>query len=269
MTSDANARLSLGEALKDFGWFAILFTTVVGGTSVLALFETVFVDHKLIAVFQWIVDGYRRIASVAGAVVEPLLQPLVDAVNAQVHLNLHLDPHWRPLFILGMVFVIGLARSSWRSGDRKDAVLAVVFIGAGALVGAFVSGLMPLEGGWWAQGLSAALPTVALFMFFGLATIFSSGPGERTPISAAALFILLSGAIAFAIGAALSFVPGLETGAGVIALATIIALFGVGFLWDGLAKNDRGDAALGLTILGGFASAGLVLAADIALKALS
>jgi hypothetical protein len=37
----------------------------------------------------------------------------------------------------------------------------------------------------------------------------------------------------------------------------------------GLANSDRGDAALGLTILGGFAYVGTVLIADAAVKALS
>jgi hypothetical protein len=169
-----------------------------------------------------------------------------------------------------MVLVIGLARSAWRSGYRRDAVLAVLVIGAGALIGALVSGIMPLQGGWWAQGVSAAAPTLALFSFFGGATVLSGGdPADKTPIGAAALFILIAGALAFALGAGLSFVPGLGAGAGVIALAVIVALFGAGFLAGGLIKNDRGDAALGLTILGGFASAGLVLVADLAVKAFS
>jgi hypothetical protein len=270
MTSEANERLTLGDALKDFGWFGALFTTVIGGTSVLALLETVFVEHKLIALFQWIVDGYRRLTAVAGAVVEPLLRPIVDAVNQQLHLNLHLGAHWRPLFILGMVLVIGLARAAWRSGERREALLGIVFIGAGALIGAFISGLMPLEGGWWAQGLSAALPTLALFSFFGLAGVIAGGdPADATPLGAALLFIFIMSGLAFVLGAGLSFVPGLAAGAGVVALAAIIALFGAGFLWYGLAHNDRSDAALGLTVLGGFASAALILIADIAVKSFS
>jgi hypothetical protein len=269
-TSDANARLTLGEALRDFGWFGLLFTTVIGGTSVLALLETVFVEHKLISVFQWIVDGYGRMATVAGAVVEPLMRPFVQALNAQLHAHLQLGPHWRPLFILSMVLVVGLVRSAWRSREYGEAVFGLIFIGAGALLGALVSGLMPMSGAWWMQGLSAALPTLTLFSFFGLAGAMSGGdPGDRTPIVPAIVFVLIASALAFALGAGRSFAPGLGAGAGVVALGAIIALFGVGFLWLGLATNDRGDAALGLTTLGGFASAALVLVADVAVKALA
>jgi hypothetical protein len=268
MTAQAKTRLSLGEALEDFGWFALVFTMVVGGTSVLALLETVFVEHRLIALFQWIVDGYDRIATVVGAMVEPLLQPVVDWLNAQFDLRLELAPHWRPLFILGMVLVVGLARTAWRAGHKQDAILALLVIGAGALVGAVVSGLMPLAGGWWAQGLAAAAPTMALFTFFGAAAALSGGdPADRTPLRMAALFIVIAGVVAFVLGAALSFVPGLSTGAGVIALAVIIAVFGAGFLWGGLAGNDSSDATLGLTILGGFVSAALIVAADLIVKA--
>jgi hypothetical protein len=258
----------LGEALREFGWFALVFTMVVGGTSVLALLETVFVEHKLIAVFQWIVDGYNRIATLVGAMIEPLLQPLVDWLSAQLRIRLELSPHWRPLFILGMVLVVGLARTAWRVGHKQDAVLAIVIIGAGALVGAVVSGLMPTDGGWWTQGLGAAVPTMALFTFFGGAAALSGGdPADRTPVGIAALSILISGVVAFVLGAGLSFVPGLRTGAGVAALALIIATFGAGFLWGGLAQNDRSDATLGLTILGGFVSAALIVAADLVVKA--
>jgi hypothetical protein len=269
MTSETKTRLTLGDALKDFGWFALVFTMVVGGTSVLALLETVFVEHRLIAVFQWIVDGYNRIAAVVGAMVEPLMQPLVDWLNAQFGLTLALAPHWRPLFILGMVLVVGLARTAWRAGHKQDAMLAILVIGAGALVGALVSGLMPLEGGWWAQGLAAAAPTIALFTFFGAAAAMSGGdPADRTPLRMAALFIVIAGVVAFVLGAALSFVPGLSTGAGVMALAVIIAVFGAGFLWGGLAGNDNSDATLGLTILGGFVSAAMIVAADLVVKAI-
>lgn len=265
----AGERLTFGEALKDFGWFTLLFTAVIGGTSVLALLESVFVQQELIAVFQWIVDGYNRIAALAGAIVEPLFRPALQALNDAFGWELHLAPHWRPLFILGMVMVMGLARGAWRSGNRKDAVFAVVVIGLGALIGALVSGLLPLSGGWWAQGLGAAAPAMALFVFFGLAGVLAGGdPADNTPLGAAALFILIAGALAFVMGAGLSFVPGLSAGAGVLALAIIIALFGAGFLWLGLHNNDRGDATLGLTILGGFASAGLVLVADVVVKAL-
>jgi hypothetical protein len=270
MAPEAKRRLTLGDALQDFGWFALVFTMVVGGSSVLALLETVFVEHRLIALFQWIVDGYNRIATVVGAMMEPLLQPMVDWLNAQFGLRLELAPHWRPLFILGMVLVVGLARSAWRAGHKRDAVLAILVIGAGALMGAVVSGLMPLTGGWWAQGLAAAAPTTALFTFFGAAAALSGGePADRTPPQVAALFIIVAGVVAFVLGAALSFVPGLGAGAGVVGLAIIVAVFGAGFLWGGLAGNDSNDATLGLTILGGFVSAALIVAADLIVKAMN
>lgn len=270
MTTDGQTRLTFGEALKEFGWFALLFTTVIGGASVLALLESVFVDHRLVALFQWIVDGYSRITTVVGAVFEPLFQPVVAWINGQLHLQLHLAPHWRPLFILGMVLVMGLARMAARAGEVWEAFLAVIVIGAGALIGSLISGLMPQDAIWWSQGLGAAVPTIAIFGFFGAAAAMSGGdPADRTPLGMAVAFILIAGAVAFVFGAGLSFVPGVGAGAGVLGLALIVAMFGAGFLWNGLANNDRSDAALGLTILGGFASAGLVLAANAALQAMS
>jgi hypothetical protein len=46
--TDKPERLTLGEALKDFGFFSMLFAVTVSGPSVLSPLQAVFVDHKLV-----------------------------------------------------------------------------------------------------------------------------------------------------------------------------------------------------------------------------
>jgi hypothetical protein len=95
------------------------------------------------------------------------------------------------------------------------------------------------------------------------------------------------GAVAFALGAALSFIPGLHDRAGVLVLGGIIAAIGAITLVAGLSdvpggqsdalipewddwerEGKRSTSRLGLSLLGGFVAAGLVLLSNWALLAL-
>lgn len=62
--------------------------------------------------------------------------------------------------------------------------------------------------------------------------------------------------------------PSLSQSGGVIVLGGAIAVLGAVLFWSGLIGGDRVATRFGLTALGGFVAAGLILAADFALKAL-
>ncbi len=265
--------LTLWDAIKDLGWFPTALALFVSGPSILAISETVFVDHQLVPALQWIVDGYNRVMAVLGAVVEPLIQPAIDWLNSRLNWSLTLDPVWRPLFALGMVFVFAVARSWWRREYRGEAVGVVIVVGFGALSGAVLAGVLPSDGGWWAQGLRAAVPVAILMLLFGLTEAVSElGRGSGNPGEVLRLgvgFVLFLGLLAFPIGAALSYMPGLSATAGFLTLGGIVAAIGVAALAFGRSTAGiRFGARFGLTILSGFVTAGLILGADWALKAL-
>jgi hypothetical protein len=266
-------KLTLGEALKDLGWFPIALALLVGGPSVLAILESVLVDHELVPALQWIMDGYNRVMTLLGAVVEPLLVPAIAWLNALLRWTLTLDPVWRPLFALGMVFVLAFARAAWRDGDHGQAVAWLVGISIGALLGAVLAGLVPGKSDWWVQGLRAALPIFGLFALVGLTEaaidIAQGHAGEAAKsLGAATGFALRFGLFAYALAAGLSFAPGLAAGAGVLAFGGLVALLGIIMVGIGMIGNNRFNTRLGLITLGGFVAAGLVLVADWALKAL-
>jgi hypothetical protein len=249
-------KVTLGDVLKDLGWFWGIFAFVVGGPSVLSILQAVFVDHRLIAGLQWIIDGYNGVMAVLGSVFEPLVRPLVDWLNAQLHWSLTLQPHWKPLFVLAMLFVTGLARGVWREGQHA---MAIQFSATGvvaALAGALIAGLAPLSAGWWVQGLAAAIPTALVMIAFLIFGTFD--------LTSLAVIGMISAAT-FVIGAGFSFMPGLGRGAGILSLATLVMLAGVWFC----SAQDAPLKRTGLTILGGFIAAGLILLADVAVKALS
>lgn len=77
------------------------------------------------------------------------------------------------------------------------------------------------------------------------------------------------GAIGFGLGAAISFIPSLGVGAGLVSLGALVFAAGGMTLLQGLSKGDRMWSRVGLTILGGFVVAGIVLAADAVVKVLS
>lgn len=256
--------LTLWGALKDLGWLPLAFTVIVGAPSILAILESVFVNHQLAPALQWIVDGYNRVMAVVGAVVEPLVQPAIDWVNARLNWSLTLDPVWRPAFALGMVFALAYMRTGLREGSVGDALVSAALT-LGFLTAALLTGLLAAGPGWLAQGAVAAVPVAMCGLV--LAALDASSGDWRSARDAAVFFGGLA-VFSFAISAGLSFVPGLAQGGGLLVWGGLIALFGVGFALLGLSKGNRVSTRVGLTMLGGFVAAGLILVADWGLKAL-
>lgn len=269
-------KLTLSEASKDLGWFPMLLVGL-GGFSILTILEQgVFRQpFELVQIFQWPLDGYHRVMQLLGAIVEPLIQPRIDWVNSRRNWSLTLDPVWRPLFALCMVFVMALIRTEMRTkvrtarGIQDDIDLSqftiAALIGAASFVAAIFLAVFASVAGWIAQGAIAFVPVVTVALIFAI-------PVGLTGDWIQALGILSGfGAIAlvfFAIGAGLYFAPGLSEGAGLFALGALIALLGAVSVRVGLITAHRYFTRLGLTILGGFVAAGLILGADFGLKAL-
>jgi hypothetical protein len=260
----SRAQLTLWEALKDFGWPSLSLISIGGGLSIIDIAERVVFDGlTLITPFQIVLDGYHRVTDLLGAIVEPQLRAFVDWLNDQFNWHVQLQPLWRSLFVLGMVLVIGLVRTSWRSGAWGRSILSLIVLGLGAFAGAVMVGLLPLAGGWWAQGLAAGAPLALLMLAMGTATaIYDLSRGTlagRSYFLGAVQIAAVLGVSAFALGAGLSFLPGLAGGAGVLILCGGVALLGAVLLFTGLRDADRSNSRTGLSMLGGFVAAGLIL----------
>ena len=266
-------RLTLREAIEDLGWFYATFSALVSGPSLLDLLQMVF-EHRLIDALQWIVDGYHDIAAVVGAVLEPLLRPPLAWLNALFGWRLELQPHWKPVFLLAMVFVTGLSRAVRRE-SVLEAVLFGILLSLGALTGAVAAGLSPLAGGWWAQGVAAAAPVGMVSLLLGAPLALTAAgraralPNPLRELCGVVLNAFVLAGVAFAIGAGVSFLPGLSRGAGLLALGGGVLIIGVLSLLAGLAEADRMVSSIGLTLLGGFATAGLIVAVDAVLKVIA
>lgn len=270
MTSDAKPRLTLREAFDDLGWFYGLFAAVVGGPSALEILVMIF-ELRLVDALQWIVDGYRFVTALLAGYIEPFLQPAIAWLNETFDWRLQLHPHWRPVFTLSMVFVIGLVRMVQRESGF-EAVLFGLLLSAGALLGAVTVGVFSLEGGWSAQGLAAATPVALVSFLLGmpLAITTAGGPRARPDplrslVEVAVLALLLAG-VTFGLAAGLSFAPGLAKGAGIAALAICLLAIGFVSLLAGFDQADRLTTRIGLTLIGGFAVAALIVAVDAILK---
>ncbi|MEZ5955899.1 MAG: hypothetical protein R3C27_01620 [Hyphomonadaceae bacterium] len=283
---------TIGEGFKDLGWFFWTFALVVAGPSVLSIMQAVFVEHQLIAALQWIVDGYNGIFEVLGSVFEPLVQPLIDWVNAKLRLALELQPHWKPLFVLVTMLTGTIVRLSLTAKSNFITLFSMTMATIGTLVGAIVAGLAPLTGGWWVQGLAAAAPIAGLFAGGAAAGFAASLFKAKKPPQTAqqrqsqrqALRLLFSVPVwLFVIAAGLSFAPGLSSGAGAITLAAGIFLIGaisiaLGVFAEVMERQRpsasgpgmvRGAYRFGLTLIGGFVVAGLILAADTFLRSMA
>lgn len=262
---------SILECISELGWFSLLFALLVGGPSVLALLQSVVVEHRLVDGLQWIVDGYNGIISVVGALFEPLLMPVVRWIGSLLRIDLQLHPHWRPLFVLVMVFFVSLARAWWNSKAPWQATFFILSGGLGGLVGSVVAGLFPLNASWWAQGAAAGLPILCAVFVIGVSYMLRELPagigrafGDNIPPASA--IGAIGGTIAFVAAVIVGLLPVLSQGAGVVGLAIVIFGAGVASVFWGAARKHAFTVRVGFTVLGGFIAAAIILAADQALK---
>jgi hypothetical protein len=232
----------------------------------------VFVDRRLIDALQWIVDGYNDITSKLSAKLEPLIEPVISWLNGALSLNMELQPHWRAVFVLTSVLIIGYARRIWRGGEPFAAAVFGIGAAIGALVGAVCAGVNAPTAVWWVQAIIAAAPLAVLCLTFTIAVwIYRllhtkvSGAWEDIGFMFGNLGLLLTGC-AFLYGAAMSRDPEFGSGAGVIVLGFLIFVIAMLSVVSGVASSDRSAARFGLVILGSFLTAGLILVADAAIR---
>ncbi|MGE0046640.1 MAG: hypothetical protein AB7T08_12860 [Hyphomonadaceae bacterium] len=266
--------LSFWDAVKSIGWIPLLLMGV-GGLSIIDILEkAVFHDLSLMTPFQMALIGYQRIATVAGLIFEPLLQPAIDWLSAVVGWSIQLPPSWRSVFILGLIIVASISRAFWRAGLHSLAAQLFLSGGFGALIGAAAAATAASVNTWWAHGLAAALPAASIFMSIAVSVavrdlIRGDAPGAVRVLLRVTRVTTLIAIGVFVLGSGLFFVLVEGAGAGILALSLLIAAFGLFRLRRALSEADRLGARIGLTVLGGFAAAGVILIANWVTSALS
>jgi hypothetical protein len=283
MTDARAEKLTLGEGWKYLIWFPTLFATIVSAPSWLSLLETVLENYRLSPGLQWIVDGYHRITHVLSLAIEPFIAPIIAWTNARLGCQLMLYPHWRPLFLLTMMLHMGTFRAILREDPKwftkfSRATFKALTIIIGALIGSLVAGLVPIEGRWWEQGMLATLPWLSMLVALALDglpdqvahLLDQHDPDSKISGRSEIVEPLLTvGALFFIVAASFSFMPGFERGAGIVALAAVLALNGVTAILLGIQHADRTEIRGGLSILSGFILAGIIVGADAIIKAFS
>jgi hypothetical protein len=266
-------KLTLWDAIVDLGWFPSIYSTLVGGLSILAMIQQVVKTLRLSPALQWIIDGYNQVTRAMAYFIEPLLAPLLQWINATFSLQLQLYPHWRPLCLLALIFVVSGFRGSLLAGETFKAFSIGMPLGIGVVLGSLGAGLVPLDGSSKFQGLIAFLPIAGAFFAIGLAAT-AEAVIQRKWKDAAFIFCtapLASGGytlIGLGCVALLTwFVPSSKDYAAFVVLAVFIAVMGLAAVLTGLLENSIADARVGLTMLGGFVTATLVVIADWAIRA--
>lgn len=255
--------ISARELIKDFRWFS----ATIGGLSIVSILQAVFVDHDLAQVLQRVVDAYNVILAIVTGIAEPALTWTADVISDALHVDVTVQSFWRSLFALAMVFVVSVSRSLWPE-SKRSAGIALSFGGLGAFLGAAISGVMPLAGGWPIQAVLASLPISAALI--GIKLGESMAEADFDPyITISWLTTTRFSSFALALGAAGALVLPSLAGWGLGALALAVACMGTIFLVVGLTERDLQLARLGTTALGGFAAALIFLLSDLALRALS
>jgi hypothetical protein len=210
-----------------------------------------------------------------GRVIEPLVAPLITRVNTQLGWKLVLYPHWRPVFLLMMVPIIGPARVLRVMGYTPQAVVLLVIVIPCLLTGALIAGLLPLEGRLWELALLVLAPIIwccaGLVLMFLIEKVW--GALDDTYI--------LDEESQFALGGFNdnSYTVFCFVNAHCPSWSASTANLGESQLWDTYAcdhcslrwrafhDGGWGNKRIGLSILSGFFLAGMVVVADALIKA--
>jgi len=254
----------LWKRWMDFGAIPMLLAGA-GGLSLLDILEGVFIRDSLqwSTPVHWLMVGYDRIVSIISAVLDPVLQPAVRWLAETLDVPLQLQPWWRSIFVLGMIAVSSRVRV-WLGS--KDAVSIGLAVSATIvmILGAVVAGLVPSSSGWQFQFWGTFAPMMAITFTVTMPSVEFHSKGltalrERISLwSSQSFFLALVSAL---LQYALSFSPILSENRGLVALGILV--FGLGLLmamavFDG-DHRFAADGRVGLSILGGFAAAGLLL----------
>ncbi|MGE0625569.1 MAG: hypothetical protein AB7I04_24065 [Pseudomonadales bacterium] len=282
--ADLQSNPPTAGSLSDFSYVPALFGAVLGTPSIVSLAQAAFDAGNLYAPAQALLDSYNDGLHVVSRVIEPLVLPAIERFGSWFGWNLVLAPHWLHLFVLCLIFMTAQVRTRRQESVRASGFVDIPFLFFGALIGCLLAGTVPPTGGWWAQGLIAGLPLFFAWFAMAAANLFPDeigallaekperpGLGFTVGYTGAAVFfgglramrklLIVTPpyfGLGFLLGAGLSIVPWLGERAGIAGLAAFCTFAGVHFLRTGLKRRSSYDLRLGLTLLGGFAAAGLL-----------
>ena len=261
------------EAVKAIGWFPLTLMGI-GGISVVDLLDKAILEHdlNLITPFQIALHGYRRIAALAAAAIEPILQPVLARLSELLHVKIVLQPYWRPLFFVGLIYASMLAKVGTAISDTPPIwnLVPATCVGLFALLCAIVVGVVPLTASWWAQGVGIGIVCMGLMagVFLGLKILSFRNPKDAPPDAGTVIWVLIAaGTIGFFLVGVATLLPGIKAPS-VLGLLMFIALSGVGAIGMGIEFRRVELIRFGLISFGGFLAGGLVLAMDGVIKVL-
>lgn len=259
---------TLIKALKDIGWFPGLLIAL-GGFSVLSVVEQAVYREpiELVQPFEWAKNGYERILNLLGEVVRLCVQPFLDWAKTFLGWNIELNSIWRHFFVLLVVPVLALSRAAFSSGRREGLVTFFLVALSFAFAASILAGLVPLGTRTWTRflllapiiGLSAIALSTALLEY---AYYLDEKLKEEGRFRIIGRVVMLLGAVVVWVAARATVdavgeisISGLVTCYVIYALA----LYGGHLTIAGMVVQNVGYARVGLTILGGFVAAALVL----------
>jgi hypothetical protein len=257
--------------LRDIGFIPLLLAGI-GGLSILSIVETVVRrDNLFVAPVRALLEGYKRLESLAESIFEPVLGPLIAWLGDFIDFPLALQPHWRPLFILGLTIGGSLVSVGWRSTDRWGAARLGGVLAIAALVGAAIAGAVPPEAGEFAQGVVAAMAVIPLVLGLQWGPAFGAllrGDREhfRGMLRGSVQFAAAIGVLAFIAATVLGSTTLFRRDAAVVALGLGVLLFGSGLALIGAVLNRPEAGRLGLRIVSGFIAAIAILIANAVMK---
>lgn len=269
----AREKINLSTAATELGWFSTIFSWAISAPSALSILQAIFVERRLVHALQWIPDGYNAIIGILAGMVEPVLAPPIAWIGHTLDWQLSIQPVWRPLFLLSMIFVAGWARTSWRDGEKIVGILVVLVGGVFVALSSVLASAVPVNGGWLQQGVVAAVLSATVWISLGIVHAMRDvkyGQPEEMgeTFGGWAISAAQYSGTAFILAAGLAMLPvhWVNAGPATVSVALTILGFGLSIVVGYLARPTDYNLRLGLTIVGGFVTAALIVIASELMK---
>lgn len=251
----------LYSSIRDLGWFTLFVGWLIGTPTILTLFEHV-IDLNLIGAFQWVLDGYEQLIRVMDKIIVPITTPILAALNSLFAVELKLHDHWRYVFLLFLVPTIvniRITRTTFDEGEHQPQwqwrANIVYFLSS--LIGAIIVGLVPLEANYAAQTTAILLPFFVRFMAeFYFAEGWQADKGE---ITATAMWqALMQFNFLFVAHTAVYFT--ISKNSAIAAYLLHLGYAAALVIIRGLERDSRAPVRYGMTVLGSYVVAAIVIA---------
>jgi hypothetical protein len=254
---------ALNDAKSNFLWTFGLVSSFASTLAIVALVRRIADLGSFVAPLELIMSAYASTMEQLCGWAEPYLRDLIAGVDDSFNLRLTLYPHWRDVWVMLALIVVGIACALRHDAARWATICKVAVWGwIGSLATAVVIGMVSLS-----SPIGAGLAFVLAGVIVALISL-SVNLALRSPLFGLMLFWGSFLPMLFAFGNLSAWSFTLNPIDFLSFTFAMIIYTGLWSMIEGYFQGSRTDRLIGFNILGGFIGAALFFAVGAGAKLL-